>query len=476
MRITSMTRQNLRLPPAFSNVESLVDHAVRFLAPYEWLFSAHAYDVLTQDVFRNHWPEEWRPIAEPTSFNLDNLVALVQGGPIPKHWPDSLQQFISTARSLTLPRNVDSSDFGLETPFPQDTEDEESEALRLAEMNRKKFHEVRRFADIVLAQARASGITKIVDVGAGQGYLTHRLAAHYPCVALDHSETQAAGSKARNDRLGRRRPAADDARPNIAYKVLEVNESALLDVINDIAAEGDGSDKLMLVGLHACGDLSASVMLKSFVSSGYVQSLAVVPCCYNLLTEANGDESAGFPLSSLVRRLVREQNLRFGHTGRNLGCQTYAGFERAEVVPVLSGLVKRCVLDSILTDAGVESSEGGAPAARRKFRLGRLDPQAYSGTILDYLTAATKRMKLEDRLGAEALSTMLGAGKYRNCERELLSVFAVRNILSQVIETLLLADRYLFLQAEGSVSSCALLNLFDATKSPRNMVLMGTKR
>ena len=69
----------------------------------------------------------------------------------------------------------------------------------------------------------------------------------------------------------------------------------------DTAPNTDGADdKLVpkpavLVGLHACGDLSNST-LKLFVSNAEIQGLSLVSCCYHKMIR--------FPLSTVFKQRI----------------------------------------------------------------------------------------------------------------------------------------------------------------------------
>ena len=103
------------------------------------------------------------------------------------------------------------------------------------------------------------------------------------------------------------------------------------------------------IGLHCCGDLSASMCRLFIEADAHCKLLSFVGCCYNLLTtvEETNEAIAGFPLNpdvvsvSLSHRArncivqviswIRfdvEHAVRFG--GRNGGC------DRAAVLPIVA--------------------------------------------------------------------------------------------------------------------------------------------
>ncbi|KAI8851234.1 hypothetical protein BC829DRAFT_129405 [Chytridium lagenaria] len=194
--------------------------------------------------------------------------------------------------------------------------------------------------------------------------------------------------------MKKRSKNGDDASANITYITETLDYNRLVELLQKTPGEllkrgpmeGRG---YLLVGLHACGDLSASTMLKTFSELNLVRGLVVVPCCYNLLTEPKSiedrGENYGFPLSSTVRALCNHHSLIFGHRGRNLACQTFDKFTDPQMRSSVQGHFRRALIDSILTDLGVKPQDLQKDQARRetdteeteRFRIGKLPKEAY---------------------------------------------------------------------------------------------------
>lgn len=171
-------------------------------------------------------------------------------------------------------------------------------------------------------------VQHLVDVGAGQGYLTRNLAdvpLSFELLALDSSEDQVEGAKKRQQELERwQRKVFGRRKAQVAKETLQDGANA---VSPDTQAESQSSksgsvtqatvfvDKdalpaaidqwikdqmpsaseapVIIIGLHACGSLTPAV-LRSFVSLYHTQKeeqlsprawrcagLALVGCCYN---------------------------------------------------------------------------------------------------------------------------------------------------------------------------------------------------
>jgi hypothetical protein len=80
---------------------------------------------------------------------------------------------------------------------------------------------------------------------------------------------------------------------------LEVNITGeeFLHLVNQNQSNDSQSRSILLIGLHTCGSLAAT-MLKLFVNCPTVTSFVGVGCCYY-----KGEPEAAYPLSDVVARL-----------------------------------------------------------------------------------------------------------------------------------------------------------------------------
>lgn len=79
-------------------------------------------------------------------------------------------------------------------------------------------------------------------------------------------------------------------------------------------------NSLVLAGLHACGDLSVT-MLKTFVECKEVKAVVSIGCCYNLLSE-EGIDLAGSPSGFPISHGVKSLGFTLGKSSRDLACQS----------------------------------------------------------------------------------------------------------------------------------------------------------
>ncbi|KAJ3102272.1 hypothetical protein HK100_004397, partial [Physocladia obscura] len=490
------------------SIRSYIESLCKVATEFRWLTSIHAYDSLTDNFFETVWPKDWRILADESMFNADHLMALNKHGTIQDIWPASFKEFAQQCKTLPLPRSVDPSEFGdtIAPAFAFASGNDINHTSTTANgMSRKKLHEVDRFARVISYQIAQISMPDslapvvVVDVGAGQGYLTHRLSTEFPCVAVDFDQIQTVGSVSRGDniRKGKLRDAArvgkgqdgDFVRERypITYKTLHIDSERLVELIRELESK-DPNVQIALVGLHACGDLSATTMLRTFECCESVRLLAVVPCCFNLLSESESPESAcgseGFPMSHLVRSLSIKYNLNLGYKSRNLACQNLIRFDGTEFHSHLTGHYKRALFDALLwhfnlnPQSGILKAENTIvknidPCERKqhKFRLGKMPLEAYEGDFLAYAAAALPRLGLAEQITDSQILEFLELPQYANAKRQIYVVHCAKSLMSRVLESLLLMDRYLSICDMKFISAknIDMLNLFDMDESPRNM-------
>ena len=260
------------------------DHLHRLadlLATHRPLLSTHPNDCDLSVI-----PESW-------TFSSEELAAYYTTG-TGIDLPPDLKRLIDEIRTLQLPRTP--LCIPHEVPLPTKKG-----------MSPKKLHEVQRMAtyvkdlvDGVFEKFRPRGRLHIVDVGAGQGYLTRALGYLFPDARLlaldaDHGQTMGAEKRAQ-DRKDRKVDAVTDGlNKRIHHRTVLITPSSLLDSVDAWVKEGENREEpvpVLFVALHACGSLTPD-MLRAFLSSlktqhvdgraWYPLSIVTVGCCYNLM-------------------------------------------------------------------------------------------------------------------------------------------------------------------------------------------------
>jgi SAM-dependent methyltransferase len=145
-------------------------------------------------------------------------------------------------------------------------------------------------ARVVASVARETAADLVLDVGAGQGHLACALAFQHGLrvVAVDAVGRLSAASAARVARLQRftRGCASHGCLLATLPARLAWGTSEGCAELDSLLREHAGSaePRLLLVGLHACGDLTPAI-LRTFAALSFAVAVVVVPCCHNLLTE-----------------------------------------------------------------------------------------------------------------------------------------------------------------------------------------------
>ncbi|XP_026393127.1 methyltransferase-like protein 25 isoform X2 [Papaver somniferum] len=324
-----------------------------FLKPYKPLLTSHVVNFFTDKLWESV-DEQWIDCLrhEPIS----NLLQ-IPSGVIQDYWPCSLNEFVLTLGSLVFPREP----ADLQRVLPDLDVIPVNNVLGQG-MNLKKKHEVEVLAAVITSITKSAGAKIVIDVGSGQGYLAQVLSFQYQLsvVAIDASSHHGTVTSARAKRIKKHYVAkmrglqsgnqhlnepqtvtccvlSSDSLKTLS-RTLSCTSTDPSDRIclDGHSIQGVGEDfgeqqsmsnnpkkesSLVLAGLHACGDLSVS-MLRTFVESEEVKAIVSVGCCYNLLTEEDHPENTsppcGFPLSNGVSL----SGLFLGRNARDLACQS----------------------------------------------------------------------------------------------------------------------------------------------------------
>ncbi|KAJ3031530.1 UNVERIFIED_CONTAM: hypothetical protein HDU68_003066 [Siphonaria sp. JEL0065] len=327
-------------------------------------------------------------------------------------------------------------------------------------MNVKKQHEVAYLSALINSVAESQNIDRIMDIGAGQGYLDICLAFQYnkTVIGVDDDEIQTCGAKRRTDLVNKklytnaspqgrvyhinRRVRANET---FAAVVKEVSESMNFDGVDqeatDLNSGNDGTGGWLLCGLHACGDLTPAI-IKHFLDS---DATALVICFYVFVFV--------FWLIAIQRAIL-------------LAKPRYGG-RKVEVL-FENGLMERARANS-------------KSSTDHDIIIGRMKgPAPFAKGFPHYAKLALSRLKIDtdaEGLSEERLKEY--ENRYKSRENEIAIVWTLRSLLGEVFESLLLADRYQFLleQCEQKgLDRIELIPLFDPVASPRNMVLICTKQ
>ncbi|KZV98795.1 hypothetical protein EXIGLDRAFT_832008 [Exidia glandulosa HHB12029] len=388
--------------------------------------------------------------------------------------PGKLGALLQEAQSLSLPRESGER--------PMDPLLDGNGHLPVG-MSPKKAHEVRRMSAFVASAVKESRAETrhIVDVGAGQGYLSRALSSpphSFDVLALDSSDVQTHGARMQETKIARRRAkrkkhGQDDVEEtpaifgSLEHKLVKVNSESLDAAISEWVPP---RSNVHLVALHACGGLTPTIM-RQYVAQTSVEAstwrpsgMTAVGCCYHLM-----ELPRDFPLSVTVQTLNAEFNFELTLQHLHLAAQCPAhwksspeAWENTELA--VKKIVYRALLVRLLPDE-FQPHRDGMPSAPR---LGRLNDSAYDAWS-HFLAVAAPRMGFDPSGLPQSIDD---AGELALLARRVEVLHILRCVLGPVVESLILLDRYLFLQEKLPEMRVDLVNLFDqASGSARNVAL-----
>ncbi|KAI9303097.1 methyltransferase domain-containing protein [Cunninghamella echinulata] len=344
---------------------------------------------------------------------------------------------------------------------------------------------------LILNIGKDEDINSVIDLGAGQGYLSRTMAYQYDfqVIAVDESEVQTCGAKRFDNIAVKGYKHKETLLHHVKDRFTNENAAMILSSLqqkqhsfcsvpsNPIPNEENKEDEKeneknqpwLICGLHACGDLS-SIMLRLFIQQPDIQAIVNVGCCYHFLT--HDDILPGFPMS----QTVQETGFKLGSIASMLACQTPSRWldQRDSSIKAFEHHFFRALLQWIMVKKGLISATEKAPI------IGRLNKKKDFDSFPIYVKAALHKLKMDpDVISMEESKSYYEQFKSKSkIDKRIGVLWTIRALLGPVIESLILVDRYLYL-CENIPSSNTkkvwLQPLFDPILSPRNMVIMATK-
>lgn len=286
---------------------------------------------------------------------------------------------------------------------------------------------------------------------------------------------------------------------------------------------------LMAISIHSCGNLS-HFGIRSMLLNPSIKAVAIVGCCYNLLTEKLGPptyklpymrpslqaingrvvresekyDPQGFPMSQRVST-YREQGIRFNITARMMACQAPQNWTDKDSDSFFTRHFYRAVLQRMFLDKGVISKvyhgpEEGSGDSQEKDKdspfntstnpviIGSLGKSCYK-SFHAYVRGAVRKLTTNDEYTqySKVIGEKMGnisdeeidgyVTTYARRKRELSAVWTLMAFSACVVESLIVTDRWLFLREHADVVEDSWVeSVFDYKESPRNLVVVGIKK
>ncbi|KAF4984345.1 hypothetical protein FZEAL_456 [Fusarium zealandicum] len=292
--------------------------------------------------------------------------------------------------------------------------------------------------------------------------------------------------------------------------------------------------KLMAMSIHSCGNLS-HFGIRSLILNPSIQAVAIVGCCYNLMTEKLGPptykhaflrptleavngrlaresdkhDPQGFPMSQKFST-YQGDGVRLNITARMMACQAPQNWTEKESAGFFSRHFYRAVLQKMFLDRGVVSKvrhsdvKGGCSAdgpttkddetespfgiSTNPVIIGSLRKNCY-GSFKAYVRGAVQKLTTNNdyRQYAEVIEDKMGdltddeieryQGEYLPRKKELCAIWSLMAFSAMAVESLIVSDRWTFLKEHDDLVRHAWVEtVFDYGQSPRNLVVVGVKR
>ena len=279
----------------------------------------------------------------------------------------------------------------------------------------------------------------------------------------------------------------------------------------------DNNLDLMIISLHSCGNLIHHG-LRSLTQNPSVKAVAMVGCCYNLVTERLGPPSYkltvlrppnarlihtsaahdphGFPMSDRLMKYKYgpDEGIRLNITARMMAVQAPQNWTAATCDDFFTRHFYRALLQRIFLDRGVVNRPtaiggvvGGSPRGwtgeGQPIIIGSLRKACYTSFIA-YVRGAITKLLEDGQIGPKIKECMEDLtneeittyeGKYNSKKQELSIIWSLMAFSAGVVESVILVDRWLYLKEQPEVKNCWVQSVFEYEHSPRNLVVVGIK-
>ncbi|KAK9471952.1 methyltransferase domain-containing protein [Dipodascopsis tothii] len=443
------------LPAAFSTPDEYLAELTEFyLDPFVQQLAGHVHILdffaTDPDLFEQILPAEWvqymdaQPDADAV---IDYLISGTPGSLPPP--PPSLAAFIGRTFRLSMVRT------------PEQTAKGRPRTPITVGMSPKKVHECDLLSKAIAELCARTETTHVIDLGSGKGYLSRMLAHDHGCdvIAVENMEDRAKGAEALDALFLRKSRKTGEPQMRAGGKFVDSGD--LADLIDRAGVRGQ---KVVMTGLHACGNLSHHA-IRALVDTPEIAAVAVVGCCYNLMTEqAVEADSIGYPMS----RTLAAARIPLPLTARMLACQAPATWTRATREAFFTRHFYRALLQRVFLDRGLVGP--GQP----KVLIGSLRKQWYA-SFAAYCAGASGKLAA-GRPGWPSVDAAVAEqylGQYGTRRRQLALLWTLMACtVAPLTEAVIHLDRFYFVREAGA-RHAAVRVVFDQALSARNLVVVG---
>ncbi|KAI9884191.1 MAG: hypothetical protein M1823_004030 [Watsoniomyces obsoletus] len=372
-------------------------------------------------------------------------------------------------------------------------------------------------------------------------YVQHRiqdgdlsfLKSHLPCLQSPQSRGRDSG---RLQHIPERGMVSNYAHGSGHHDFLDKSQHE--SEIRDLPCRLQPAARMMVISLHSCGNLIHHG-LRSLLLNEFVVAVAMIGCCYNLMTErlgpgllsssapflrtittrvereASAFDPHGFPLSQRLCNYEhhlpsRPKGISFNITARMMAVQAPQNWTRDTCDDFFQRHFFRALLQRIFLDRGVvmqqpgttvsghSSNPGGSSTPTPSEDGGRKDGGATDPIVIGslrkscylsfqaYVRGAVAKLATSDsQRGPEITKRMDTLTdeeindyelRYRHRKKDLSVAWSLMALSAGLVEACIVADRYLFLKEQPEVEHAWVQPMFDYALSPRNLVVLGVKK
>lgn len=283
--------------------------------------------------------------------------------------------------------------------------------------------------------------------------------------------------------------------------------------------------KLMVISIHSCGNLTHHG-LRSIVLNPSVTAVALIGCCYNLVSErltppsykhpilqpqepetsndvcvhgAPGDPH-GFPMSERVCNFPTPTGtgLNLNITARMMAVQAPLNWTPDDSDSFFTRHFYRALLQRVFLDHGVVNkpvhettnpTSGGSPAgaeggSTQPIIIGSLRKGCYVDFV-SYVRGALEKLTKDPERGG-FFQSKLGrlsdedirryAVDFGHRKKQVSIVWSLMAYSAALVEAVIVVDRWCWLSEQSDVGECWVEPVFDYAQSPRNLVVVGIKK
>ncbi|KAK8807318.1 hypothetical protein WA158_004077 [Blastocystis sp. Blastoise] len=382
----------------------------------------------------------------------------------------------------------------------------------------KKIHEVTHLCPFIHKKCEEYGITHIVDIGAGQAYLPQILSSRYclHCVGIESKQHNV------DQTIERIKTSKQTLQGSLSMICCSMFLTDSIDNFEHIAfgpSISPFSDKVipctaetsnMMIGLHACGDLSCTVLRLFANPQCHFQSVVLVTCCYGLLSEQdsfhntnnlkednlhklstininnNNDNNKQDNINSNIDidtvphvivpqcsecpqvfgyPMSRHVHLKLGHFSRNLMAQNVENITDSTYVHLcFKKYLYRALMQVIFVEKFPQFTDP------LKSPVGTI-PKAKTESFVEYARYVLTKFKCLDQVTEEYLQSIYD--RYKPLHIVLACFWILQCKLAPLLESVVHIDRVFFLLENGIHSE--IYNVFNRNISPRSLVIVAHK-